>query len=117
MRLSTKQSIHEADGKTLRAKFKAVVAHAAMNYLVLALTTYFWWSCRQQVGGIVVSKPVAGTLVNAKAIYASQIWQMLLDLVVLGMLFFASSIGSALTHNYGVGFAPMIKASDGKRAR
>ena len=111
VQLFSKQGMYEADGKTLKLKSKAVIAHAVTNDLVLALTTYLWYSRRQQAADTLAGKLGVGSLATAEAAYAPQLWQVIAEVLALGVLLFAASIGGALTYNYGVGFAPGGKAA------
>jgi hypothetical protein len=115
VQLFSKQGLYEADGKTLKQKSKAVIAHAVTNDLVLALTTYLWYSRRSQAADTLAGKLGVGSLATAEAAYAPQAWQVIAEVLALGVLLFAASIGGALTYNYGVGFAPAGKA--GKKSQ
>ena len=115
VQLFSKQGLYEADGKTLKQKSKAVIAHAVTNDLVLALTTYLWYSRRQQAADTLAGKLGVGSLATAEAAYAPALWQVIAEVLALGVLLFAASIGGALTYNYGVGFAPAGKA--GKKSQ
>jgi len=116
VQMFAKQGMYEADGKTLKQKSKAVIAHAITNDLVLAVTTYLWYSRRQQAADTLAGKLGVGSLATAEAAYAPQMWHVIAEVVALGVLFFAASIGGALTYNYGVGFAPAGKAG-GKKSQ
>jgi hypothetical protein len=115
VQMFAKQGMYEADGKTLKQKSKAVIAHAVTNDLVLAATTYVWWTRRQQANATLAGKLGVGSLATAEAAYAPQMWQVVAEVIAMGVLFFAASIGGALTYNYGVGFAPAGKS--GKKAQ
>lgn len=115
VQLFSKQGMYEADGKTLKLKSKAVIAHAVTNDLVLAVTTYLWYSRRQQAANTLAGKLGVESLATAEAAYAPQMWQVIAEVLALGVLLFAASIGGALTYNYGVGFAPAGKA--GKKSQ
>jgi len=110
-----KQGMYEADGKTLKQKSKAVIAHAVINDLVLAVTTFLWYSRRQQAADTLAGKLGVGSLATAEAAYAPKAWHTVAEIVALGVLIFAASIGGSLTYNYGVGFAPAGKS--GKKAQ
>jgi uncharacterized membrane protein len=116
VQMFAKQGMYEADGKTLKQKSKAVIAHAITNDLVLAVTTYLWYSRRQQAADTLAGKLGVGSLATAEAAYAPQMWHVIAEVVAMGVLFFAASIGGALTYNYGVGFAPAGKAG-GKKSQ
>lgn len=117
MQMFTKQGMYEADGKTLKTKSKAVIAHAITNDLVLAVTTYLWWTRRSQATDTLAGKLGVGSVATAEAAYAPQLWQVLAEVVAMGVLFFAASIGGALTYNYGVGFSAAGKGSSGKKSQ
>jgi hypothetical protein len=115
VQMFAKQGMYEADGKTLKQKSKAVIAHAVTNDLVLAATTYVWWTRRQQANATLAGKLGVGGLATAEAAYAPQMWQVIAEVLAMGLLFFGASIGGALTYNYGVGFAPAGKS--GKKSQ
>jgi Tfp pilus assembly protein PilX len=116
VQLFSKQGMYEADGKTLKTKTKAVIAHAVTNDLVLAATTYVWWTRRQQANATLAGKLGVGSLATVEAAYAPQMWQVIAEVIAMGVLFFAASIGGALTYNYGVGMS-IGKAGSGKKVQ
>lgn len=117
VKMFSKQGMYEADGKTLKTKSKATIAHAVTNDLVLAASTYVWWTRRQQANDTLAGKLGVGSVSTPEAAYAPQSWQVVVEVLALGLLFFAASIGGALVYNYGVGFAPAGKVNGGKKAQ
>lgn len=117
--LFSRQGMYEADGKTLKQKSKAVIAHALVNDVVLALGTWIWYAKRsahnQSLAASVVGEKAGSALLTPEAAYAPQLWQVVLGVATLGLLFFGASIGGALTYNYGVGFAPAGKKPSEKK--
>lgn len=110
--------MYEADGKTLKQKSKAVIAHALVNDVVLALGTWIWWAKRSAHNESLASSVAgekAGSLLTREAAYAPSTLQVVLGVATLGMLFFGASIGGALTYQYGVGFAPAGKRPSEKK--
>jgi hypothetical protein len=84
--------------------------------LVLAATTYVWWTRRQQANATLAGKLGVGSLATVEAAYAPQMWQVIAEVIAMGVLFFAASIGGALTYNYGVGMS-IGKAGGGKKVQ
>lgn len=101
IKLISKQGLYEADGKTIRTKVKAAIAHAVIIDLALAATGYAWYARYQQA-----TQTLAGKLgLNAALPYAAESWVVGTEVAALGFLAFGSNIGGALTYNYGVGFS------------
>lgn len=100
-----KQGLYEADGKTIKTKFKGVIAHALANDVVVAVMTYVWY-CRRaaaketlagKLGGVVGSTP--------EAAYTPVAWMVTVEALMLVLQLFAANIGGSLTYNYGFGMA------------
>lgn len=100
-----KQGMYEADGKTVRTKVKATLAHAAANDVVLAMSTYIWYSRRAQRGG-------GGGVGEA---YAPTAGVVVVETLIAALLVFAGSIGGTLTYNYGVGFQSLGAKKEGEK--
>ena len=113
LKLFQKQGMYEADGKTLKAKTKATIAHAVVNDVVLAANAYVWWARRQAAETTLLGKLGAGTLATKEAAYMPATWMVVTEAVSLGLLLFSANIGGALTYNYGVGFS--AAGSKGKK--
>lgn len=99
----SKQGMHEADGKTVRTKVKATIAHAVANDIVIAVSTYIWYSRRAQVKDTIAGK-IPGT---AAAAYAPSSAFVFAEFLTLGLLLMGANIGGTLTYNYGVGFSSL----------
>ncbi|PPJ51369.1 hypothetical protein CBER1_08411 [Cercospora berteroae] len=99
----SKQGMHEADGKTVRTKVKATIAHAVANDIVIAVSTYIWYSRRAQVNDTIAGK-IPGT---AAAAYAPSSAFVFAEFLTLGLLLMGANIGGTLTYNYGVGFSSL----------
>ncbi|OQO15035.1 hypothetical protein B0A48_00417 [Cryoendolithus antarcticus] len=114
-----RQGIYEADGKTVRVKSKAVIAHAIVNDVVLALGTWIWWTKRSAAADSLASSVAGeklGAALTGAAAYAPSNVQVLVGVLTLGLLFFGASIGGSLTYLYGVGFAPGGKSKPSEKA-
>lgn len=109
-----KQGMYEADGATVKLKVKATIAHAVANDIVLAVSTYIWYSRRSQV-----NNTVAGTISGtATAAYAPSSLFVLAEAVTLGLLLMGANIGGTLTYNYGVGFSTLSAGKkEGKKSQ
>lgn len=101
VKLFQKQGMYEADGKTLKTKTKAVIAHAVVNDVAIAASAFVWYAKRQSANNSLMGK----LGVTPEAAYAPTAWMVGAQVVLMGLLFFAASIGGALTYNYGVGFS------------
>lgn len=117
--LFARQGIYEADGKTVKVKSKAVIAHAVVNDVVLALGTWVWWQKRsaaaESIANSVAGEKIGSVLTDAAA-YAPENSQVLVGLLTLGLLFFGANIGGSLTYLYGVGFAPGGKTKPSEKS-
>ena len=106
--------MYEADGSTIKTKVKATIAHALMNDIVLAVSTYIWYSRRSQVNNTIAGK-IPGT---ATAAYAPSSSFVLAEGVTLGLLLMGANIGGTLTYNYGVGFSSLSAGKkEGKKTQ
>lgn len=99
-----KQGMYEKDGKTIKMKFKGVIAHALANDLVLAVLTYVWYCRRSAAKESLAGKLGVGSMGGAAA-YAPGAWMVGVEAVIGGLLVFAAGIGGSLTYNYGFGMA------------
>lgn len=79
--------MHEADGKTLKPKGKAVVTHAVTNYIISGASAYSWW-CRRKAGGMA---------------YEPQTWMIALSLLLGLLIAFSANVGTTLAYRYGAG--------------
>lgn len=101
VKLFSRQGMYEADGKTLKLKTKATIAHAVTNDIALAASAYVWYAKHQAA-----NHTIAGKLgITSEATYAPAIWMVAVQVLTFGILMFGASIGGALTYNYGVGFS------------
>ncbi|KAK3113637.1 hypothetical protein LTR53_008877 [Teratosphaeriaceae sp. CCFEE 6253] len=102
-----KQGLYEKDGKTIKQKFKGVIAHAIANDIVIAVMTYIWY-CRRSASKQTLLGKVgldAGSASSAQAAYAPVTWMLIVEALMGGLQLFAANIGGSLTYNYGFGMA------------
>ncbi|KAF2216710.1 hypothetical protein CERZMDRAFT_64192 [Cercospora zeae-maydis SCOH1-5] len=110
----SKQGMHEADGKTVKTKVKATIAHAVANDIVIAVSTYIWYSRRSQVNDTLAGK-IPGT---AAAAYAPSSGFVFAEFVTLALLLMGANIGGSLTYHYGVGFSSLSAGKkEGKKSQ
>ncbi|EMC99790.1 hypothetical protein BAUCODRAFT_101865 [Baudoinia panamericana UAMH 10762] len=91
-----KQGLYEKDGKTIKQKFKGVIAHAIVNDIVILVMAYVWYARRSAA-----TKTLAGKMGLGSALMG-------------GLQLFGANIGGSLTYNYGFG---MAIGSGGKKAQ
>lgn len=100
VKLISRQGMYESDGKTLKQKTKATIAHAVTIDIALAASAYVWYAKHQAA-----STTIAGKLgITSEATYAPALWMVALQVLAFGILGFGANIGGALTYQYGVGF-------------
>lgn len=99
--LFSRQGMYEADGKTLKVKTKATIAHAVTNDIALAASAYVWYAKHKAATETVVGK----LGLTPEATYAPALWMVAAQVLAFGVLLFGASIGGALTYQYGVGFS------------
>lgn len=110
--------MYESDGSTVKTKVKATIAHAVAMDVLLAVSTWIWYSRRQVSdeagGGLDLEK---STTTDA-AVYAHSTGFVVAEFLTLGLLLLGANIGGTLTYNYGVGFSSLSKAGkkDGKKS-
>jgi hypothetical protein len=109
-----KQGLYEKDGKTIKQKFKGVIAHAIANDVVILVLTYIWYTRRSQAKNTIAGKLGMGSAGTAEAAYAPAFWMVVVEGVVAALLLFAANIGGSLTYNYGFG---MAIGAGGKKAQ
>lgn len=107
VKLFSRQGMYEADGKTLKLKTKATIAHAVTNDIALAASAYVWYAKHQAANNTLIGK----LGVTSEATYTPALWMVAAQILSMGILFFAASIGGALTYQYGVGFSA-VKTSN-----
>lgn len=113
--------MYESDGVTVKTKVKATIAHAVANDVLLAVSTWIWYSRRQSDGPAVVVSGGGGMDVEKSttdsAVYAHSTSFVVAEICTLGLLLLGANIGGTLTYNYGVGFSSLSKAGkkDGKK--
>ena len=101
-----KQGLYERDGKTIKQKFKGVIAHAIVNDIVVALMTYIWYCRRSAANNSIAGKLGSGSAaLTAEAAYAPVMWMVVVEALMGGLQLFGASIGGSLTYNYGFGMA------------
>lgn len=113
-----KQGMYESDGVTVKTKVKATIAHAVAMDVLLAVSSWIWYSRRQgdvvlsEGGGLDVEKSTTDA-----AVYAHSTSFVVAEFFTLGLLLLGANIGGTLTYNYGVGFSSLSKAGkkDGKK--
>lgn len=114
VKLFSRQGMYEADGKTLKLKTKATIAHAVFNDVALALSAYVWYAKHQAANNTIVGK----LGITNEAAYTPALWMVAAQIVTFGILLFAASIGGALTYQYGVGFSAVgTSAKVGKKGQ
>lgn len=79
-----------------------------MNDVVLAVSTYVWWSRRAAA-----KESLAGK-VGAASQYAPATWMVGAEVVATVLMLMAANVGGVLTYNFGVGFSRM---DSGKKAQ
>ena len=109
-----KQGLYEADGKTIKQKFKGVIAHAIANDIVIAVMTYVWWQRRSAAKATLAGKLGVSALATPEAAYAPAFWMVVVEGLMGAMQLFAANIGGSLTYNYGFG---MAIGAGGKKAQ
>ncbi|KAK4542909.1 hypothetical protein LTR36_006098 [Oleoguttula mirabilis] len=109
-----KQGLYERDGKTIKQKFKAVIAHAIANDIVIGLMTYIWYCRRSAAKNSLAGKLGVGSVGTAEAAYAPVMWMVVVEALMGGLQLFAANIGGSLTYNYGFG---MAIGAGGKKAQ
>jgi len=95
LKMVTKQGIKNPDG-TIKSKVKVLAAHAAINDLVLGLSTWVWWGRRQVLQGL--DGKSAGTIESSAGAVA-------LSVLLGGAVFFAANLGGSLVYDYGMGLS------------
>lgn len=112
-----KQGMYESDGVTVKTKVKATIAHAVAMDVLLAVSSWIWYSRRR---GDVVSEggmDLEKSTTDDSAVYAHSTSFVVAEFLTLGLLLLGANIGGTLTYNYGVGFSSLSKAGkkDGKK--
>lgn len=113
-----KQGMYESDGVTVKTKVKATIAHAVAMDVLLAVSSWIWYSRRR--GDVVLSEGGGGLDLKEStdaAVYAHSTSFVVAEFLTLGLLLLGANIGGTLTYNYGVGFSSLSKAGkkDGKK--
>lgn len=75
----------EADGKTMRPKFKLTLLHAGLNDLMVLVSAYSWYTRRGSVGNLPSDT------------------NLLISALLLPVLFYAANLGGTLVYNHGMG--------------
>lgn len=112
-----KQGMYESDGVTIKTKVKATIAHAVAMDVLLAVSTWIWYSRRQVSEGGGGGMDVEKSTTDA-AVYAHSTSFVVAEIFTLGLLLLGANIGGTLTYNYGVGFSSLSAAAgkkDGKK--
>jgi uncharacterized membrane protein len=109
-----KQGLYEKDGKTIKQKFKGVIAHAIANDIVILVLAYVWWQRRSLAKQTLAGKVGLGSLSTPEAAYVPATWMVVVELLMGALQLFAANIGGSLTYNYGFG---MAIGSGGKKAQ
>ncbi|QIW98742.1 hypothetical protein AMS68_004260 [Peltaster fructicola] len=114
VKLFARQGMYEADGKTLKIKTKATIAHAVVNDIALAASAYVWYAKHQAANSTIVGK----LGLSSEALYAPALWMVAAQVITFGLLLFGASIGGALTYQYGVGFSAVGTSNNvGKKSK
>ena len=98
-----KQGLYEADGKTIRTKFKAMIAHAVINDVVLAGAAYIWYTRRSAAANTIAGKLGLGSAATGAAAYAPAGWMVAVEAALMAGMFMAANIGGVLAYNFGMG--------------
>lgn len=109
-----KQGMYESDGVTVKTKVKATIAHAVAMDVLLAVSSWIWYSRRQvSEGGMDLEKSRNS---DDAAVYTHSTSFIVAEFLTLGLLLLGANTGGTLTYNYGVGFSSLSKAGkkDGK---
>ncbi|KAK3044294.1 hypothetical protein LTS18_014211 [Coniosporium uncinatum] len=107
----SRQGMYEADGKTMKNKVKATIAHAVTNDIVLAVAAYSWYARRSAATDSLAGKMGVGGVGTGAATYEPTGWMVVASAVTAALLMFGANLGGTLTYNYGIGFAPLKGAS------
>ncbi|KAK1072661.1 hypothetical protein LTR74_002453 [Friedmanniomyces endolithicus] len=100
-----KQGLYEKDGKTIKQKFKAVIAHAIANDIVILVMAYIWYCRRSAAKQTLLGKVGLGSVSTAEAAYAPAMWMVVVEAMMGALQLFSANIGGSLTYNYGFGMA------------
>lgn len=102
-----KQGLYESDATgtsvTMREKFKAMIAHAVFNDVVVGVTTYVWYQRRQNAKNTLAGKLGVGTLSTGYAAYSPDTWMVVTEGFLFVGLMMAANIGGVLAYNFGMG--------------
>ncbi|KAF2765633.1 hypothetical protein EJ03DRAFT_319027 [Teratosphaeria nubilosa] len=109
-----KQGLYEQDGKTIKQKFKGVIAHAIANDIVIAVMTYIWYCRRSMAKDTIAGKIGVTGLATPEAAYSPRTWMVVAEALMGALQLFAANIGGSLTYNYGFG---MAIGAGGKKAQ
>ncbi|KAK0258088.1 hypothetical protein LTS09_007281 [Friedmanniomyces endolithicus] len=100
-----KQGLYEKDGKTIKQKFKGVIAHAIANDIVILVMAYIWYCRRSAAKQTLLGKVGLGSVSTAQAAYAPAMWMVVVEALMGALQLFSANIGGSLTYNYGFGMA------------
>ncbi|KAK0280492.1 hypothetical protein LTR91_020472 [Friedmanniomyces endolithicus] len=100
-----KQGLYEKDGKTIKQKFKGVIAHAIANDIVILVMAYIWYCRRSAAKQTLLGKVGLGSVSTAEAAYAPAMWMVVVEAMMGALQLFSANIGGSLTYNYGFGMA------------
>ncbi|TKA58754.1 hypothetical protein B0A55_12636 [Friedmanniomyces simplex] len=100
-----KQGLYEKDGKTIKQKFKGVIAHAIANDIVIVVMTYIWYCRRSAAKQSLLGKVGLGSVGSAEAAYAPVMWMVVVEALMAALQLFSANIVGSLTYNYGFGMA------------
>ncbi|KAK3676675.1 hypothetical protein LTR78_003450 [Recurvomyces mirabilis] len=109
-----KQGLYEKDGKTIKQKFKGVIAHAIANDIVIVVMAYIWYCRRSAARQSLAGKMGISGLSTPEAAYAPAFWMVIVEMLMGALQLFSANIGGSLTYNYGFG---MAIGAGGKKAQ
>lgn len=112
---TNKSGLKDAQGN-MRTKSKALLAHAAINDVVMAVATYIWWQRRSAAANTISGKLGMGTASTAAAAYAPENWQVGAEAAIMALMFLSANIGGNLTYLFGMGLA-MGGSGSGKKGQ
>ncbi|KAF1351970.1 hypothetical protein BDV97DRAFT_348514 [Delphinella strobiligena] len=103
------QGIKAPDG-SIKPKVKVLAAHAVVNDVVVAVSTYLWWQRRQANS--------ARLLLEGKDPLAYELpsgGQAVVAALLGAVLLFAANLGGSLVYDYGMGLAMGKKVIKGEK--
>jgi uncharacterized membrane protein len=109
-KMVSSQGLYDSATGKLKQKSKVLIAHAAINDLVIAVSGYVWWQKRATAASMVdfVKQGVNNPLTTV--MYEPQTWMVGASVVLGVLLVFAANLGGSLVYDYGLGLSLAKKA-------